>query len=152
MTVLDVLHADHTAVTTLFEQTRHARNGAQLGELFEKIRRELEVHIRAEEGIFYPEVERIGPEAATAVATALEQHGDAMILISGLVKLGPDKSEFKQKLKALEDAIEEHIRHEEGRMFQLARDHFGDRLNDLGERVAKREEALKSGGQIAGSE
>jgi hypothetical protein len=51
MNILDVLHADHTAVTNLFEQTRQAPDSAELGELFEKIRRELEVHIRAEEGI-----------------------------------------------------------------------------------------------------
>ena len=152
MNILDVLHADHTAVSNLFEQARQARNSAQLGELFEKIRRELEVHIRAEEGIFYPEVQRIGPQAATAVATAIEQHGDAMILIGGLVKLGPDASEFKPRLKALEDAVKEHIRHEEGRMFELAREYFGDVLDDLGKRVKQREEALKSGGQIAGSE
>ncbi|HEV3112495.1 MAG TPA: hemerythrin domain-containing protein [Candidatus Binataceae bacterium] len=105
MNILDVLHADHTAVTNLFEQTRQAPDSAELGELFEKIRRELEVHIRAEEGIFYPEVERIGPEAAAAVATAIEQHGDAVVLIAELAKLGPDASKFKAKLKALEDGV-----------------------------------------------
>jgi len=152
MNILDVLHADHTAVTNLFAQTKHGRNSAQLGKLFESIRRELEVHIRAEEGIFYPEVQRIGPEAAGAVAKAIAQHGDAVVLIGELARLEPDSRAFKTKLKALEQGVKKHIKHEEGNMFRLVREHFADLLDDLGDRVARREDALKAGGQIAGSE
>jgi hemerythrin superfamily protein len=150
--ILDVLHADHTAVSNLFEETRQAREGDQIRELFEKIRRELEVHIRAEEGIFYPEVERIGPEAADVIATALEQHGDAVVLMGQLAKMQPSAGEYKTKLKELEDGVKKHIHFEEDQMFKLVREHFGSALDDLGERVKNREEALKTGGQIAGSE
>jgi hemerythrin superfamily protein len=152
MNVLDVLHADHNAVTNLFAEAGQAKSAAQVGQLFESIRRELEVHIRAEEGIFYPEVERIGPAAATAIATAIAQHGDVVILIGELAKLKPGASDFKSKFKELEIAVKKHIQHEEGTIFRLVRERFGDLLEDLGQRVKHREDALKAGGQIAGSE
>jgi hemerythrin superfamily protein len=151
MNILDVLHADHTAVRNLFAETGRA-NDAELGALFESIHRELEVHLRAEEGIFYPEVRRIGPEAAAAIATAMEQHGDAVVLIAELVRLKPGARQFKSKLTALEGAVKKHIEHEEGTIFRLVRERFGDLLEEMGERVKRREDALKAGGQIAGSE
>jgi hemerythrin-like domain-containing protein len=152
MNILDVLHADHTVVTNLLAEAGQAKSASQVGQLFESIRRELEVHIRAEEGIFYPEVERIGPEAAGAIATAIAQHGDAVILIGELTKLKPGAEDFKAKLKELETAVKKHIEHEEGTIFRLVRERFGKVLDDLGERVRRREDALKAGGQIAGSE
>jgi hemerythrin superfamily protein len=145
MNVLDVLHADHNAVTNLFAEAGQAKSAAQVGQLFESIRRELEVHIRAEE-------ERIGPAAATAIATAIAQHGDVVILIGELAKLKPGASDFKSKFKELEIAVKKHIQHEEGTIFRLVRERFGDLLEDLGQRVKHREDALKAGGQIAGSE
>jgi iron-sulfur cluster repair protein YtfE (RIC family) len=151
MNILDVLHADHTAVTNLFQEARRAKP-EQLRELFDSLRRELEVHMRAEEGIFYPEVERIGPQAADAIATALEQHGETMVLLSQLVKLQPDSGDFKSKLEQLEAGVKKHVQHEESNIFGLVRQHFGNLLDDLGNRVKHREDALKAGGQIAGSE
>jgi hemerythrin superfamily protein len=152
MNILDVLHTDHTAVINLFAEAGHAKSASKVGQLFESIRRELEVHIRAEEGIFYPEVERIGPEAAAAIATAIAQHGDAVSLIGELAKLKPGAEDFKAKLKELETAVKKHVEHEEGTIFRLVRERFGKVLDDLGGRVKQREDALKAGGQIAGSE
>jgi iron-sulfur cluster repair protein YtfE (RIC family) len=152
MNILDLLHSDHGTVTDLLTRTKQANNSEQVRQCFEALRRELETHIRAEEGIFYPEVERIGPRAAQVIATALEQHGDAMVLLTELVKAGPDAAQFRSKLEALEKAVKQHIQFEETDMFRLVRQHFGNLLDDLGDRVKHREDALKAGGQIAGSE
>jgi hemerythrin superfamily protein len=152
MNILDVLHADHATVTNLFSELKRAAKPAQKRELFDSLRSELEVHMRAEEGIFYPEVERIGPPAAAAIATALEQHGDTMVLLTELVRLDPASSEFKSRLEKMETGVNKHIQHEESKIFGLVRQHFGNLLDDLGNRVKHREDALKAGGQIAGSE
>ncbi len=48
--------------------------------------------------------------------------------------------------------VNQHIQPEESRIVALVRQHFGNLLDDLGERVKHREDALKAGGQIAGSE
>ncbi len=152
MNILDILHADHTTVANLFNEIRRAPQAEHRRELFDSLRNELEVHMRAEEGIFYPEVERIGPQAAGAIATALEQHGDTMVLLTELVKLDPASSDFKSRLEQMEAGVNQHIQHEESRIFALVRQHFGNLLDDLGDRVKHREDALKAGGQIAGSE
>jgi hemerythrin-like domain-containing protein len=105
-----------------------------------------------EEGIFYPAVEKIGSEAGDAIATALAQHGDALLLIAELVKVGDKNSQFASHLSRLEEAVETHVKHEENVVFPLAREHLGKDLVDLGQKVKHREEALKAGGQVAGSE
>jgi iron-sulfur cluster repair protein YtfE (RIC family) len=152
MNVLDVLHADHATVINLFTEAKQASKPEHVRELFDSLRRELEVHIRAEEAIFYPEVERIGPQAAQAVAIALEQHGDAMALLAEVVGRGPDVTQFRSQLESLEKVVSNHVQFEETDMFRLVRQHFGNLLDDLGDRVKHREDALKAGGQIAGSD
>jgi hemerythrin superfamily protein len=151
MDVLEVLHDDHLSVKKLFLQVQSSGQSDQ-SRLFQQIRQELESHARAEEGIFYPAVEKIGPKAADAVATALAQHGDVLLLIAEIVKVGADTSEFASHLARLEEAVETHVKHEEDLVFSLAREHLGKDLVELGQKVKDREAALKAGGQIAGSE
>jgi hypothetical protein len=52
MNILDILHADHTTVANLFNEIRRAPQAEHRRELFDSLRNELEVHMRAEEGIF----------------------------------------------------------------------------------------------------
>jgi iron-sulfur cluster repair protein YtfE (RIC family) len=150
MDVLDVLHKDHEKVSRLFAEAN--RSGADAKSLFEQIRTEFEVHARAEEGIFYPAIERIGSEAADAVATAIAQHGDAINLIAQIAKSASKNGDLHSGLKQLQTVIESHVKHEETVMFPLARKHLIAELSKIGEMVKNREEALKAGGQIAGSE
>jgi hemerythrin superfamily protein len=151
MDVLDVLHEDHRKVKQLFQQAESSGKSDQ-SRIFEQIRQELEPHARAEEGIFYPAVEKIGSKAADAIATAITQHGDALLLIGEIAKGGDNNPQFASQLSRLEKAVETHVKHEENVIFSLAREHLGEDLVDLGQKVKHREEALKAGGQIAGSE
>src|SRR5262245_42741364 len=58
MNVLTILKRDHATVKSLFN--KYSRTGKSSQEkkiqLFERIRRELQIHSRAEEEIFYPAV------------------------------------------------------------------------------------------------
>ena len=145
MDVLEVLHEDHQRVKQLFQQAQSSGRSDQ-SRIFEQIREELESHARAEEGIFYPAVQRIGSKAGDAIATAIAQHGDILALIGEIAKAGDNN------LNRLEEAVGTHVKHEENVVFSLAREHLGKNLVDLGQKVKHREEALKAGGQIAGSE
>jgi hypothetical protein len=64
----------------------------------------------------------------------------------------PRREQIQSEAEGAGRRRQKHIRHEEERIFKLVREHFGDVHDDLGDRVKKREAALKAGGQIAGSE
>jgi hemerythrin-like domain-containing protein len=66
--------------------------------------------------------------------------------------VGDNNPQFASQLSRLEKAVETHVKHEENVVFPLAREYLGKDLADLGQKVTHREEALKAGGQVAGSE
>jgi hypothetical protein len=67
---------------------------------------------------------RIGSKAEDAIATAIAQHGDVLMLIGEIVKVGDNN------LSRLEEAVETHVKHEENVVFSLAREHLGKDLVD----------------------
>ena len=64
MNVLKILKKDHSNVQSLFGQFDQTGKSSheKKGELFEKIKRELQIHSRAEEEIFYPALKSLNGE------------------------------------------------------------------------------------------
>jgi hemerythrin superfamily protein len=149
MNVLDLLHQDHEKVSDLLEMATSSNDAAKRETLFQQIRREVELHARAEEGIFYPAVERIGARAADAIATAIAQHGEAINLIGDIRKIDASSPAFQTKLRELAHLIRTHVQHEESRIFDLARTDLNGDLERLGDLVKRREDELKVSGPQA---
>jgi hemerythrin superfamily protein len=78
MNVLKILKKDHSSVQNLFGKFDRAGKSAyeKKGELFEKIRRELQLHSRAEEEIFYPALKALNGDGRTLVSEAIKEHKD----------------------------------------------------------------------------
>ena len=66
MNVLKMLKKDHSNVQNLFGKFDRAGKSAheKKAELFEKIRRELQLHSRAEEEIFYPALKAMNQQCS----------------------------------------------------------------------------------------
>ena len=146
MNVLDVLHQDHTEVAKLLEKAGKETDPSRLAKLFASIRQNFEVHAHAEEALFYPQLQRIGSKAANAVATAIAQHGEAIILLTEMAKLTPGDRKFASRLKAFTHAVETHVKHEETIMFPLMREHFPQEAESMGAEMKRREKAFKAEG------
>ena len=135
MNVLEILKQDHQKVKGLFQEIRHATDQSRRKELFNKIDTELEMHAHIEETIFYPAIED-HEEFKDMVAEALEEHQEAKTLLDELEELGADNHDFGSKLQLLMEAVEHHVKEEEGEMFPKIQEIFDeDELEQLGQEL-----------------
>jgi hemerythrin superfamily protein len=130
---IDLLKADHRKVETLFEKVKANEDGDNT-ETFNLIRRELIMHTHIEETIFYPYLLQNGDEELQKLTReAIEEHRQAKMFIEELSSMSGNRESFPAKLKVLIEDVEHHVQEEEGEMFPMVEDQFGeDKLNRLG--------------------
>ena len=137
MDPISMLKGDHRKVKYLFRRFEGAQ-GTEKEELFKEIMKELQVHTKIEEELFYPEIKKIDSEIA---AEALEEHNIVDFILASMKKLSPDDESYDAKFKTLRENVEHHIEEEEGEMFPKAEGSLGN-MEDLGRRMMARKEKL----------
>lgn len=140
---IQFLEAEHETVRGLLEKLEGTTERAttRREELLAKIEREVRIHSRIEEEIFYPAFQEAARkrEHAKLFFEALEEHHVVDLVLPELKATAPDADEFAGKAKVLKDLIEHHAEEEEDEMFPAAKK-LMDRaeLVALGERLARR--------------
>jgi hemerythrin superfamily protein len=146
MDSLTLLSADHNRVRGLFARFRaaHEEDDADtMATLAEQIIRELQIHTKIEEEIFYPEVRRASDELEEIVAEGIEEHHVVDTLIEELAGLEPGAENWVAKLQVMIENVEHHAEEEEQEMFPLVRRVFdADALKGLAERLDDRKAEL----------
>lgn len=139
-----ILRQDHKKVKGLFTKFEQGKGVDAKRRVAEQAMNELEVHARVEEEIFYPAVKKAIQESEL-VDEAEQEHQEAKALISQLKALkGRDNeegSDFESKFAKLVEAIQHHVREEEGEMFPKVEDSELD-LVAVGAQMAKRKQEL----------
>jgi len=135
-----MLRSDHERVKDLFRQFESA-DGGERSRLFEEISRELQVHTKLEEEIFYPAVKRLPTDdAKEMVNESVEEHNIVDFVLESMQRLSPDDETFEAKFSTLRENVEHHIEEEEKQLFKIA-----GSIEDpeaLGERMRQRKEQL----------
>jgi hemerythrin superfamily protein len=144
---LKLLKEDHKNVKTLFGEVESLgdRAAAQRKKLFQRIDRELTVHAKIEETIFYPEFRKNAGnnEEKDEVLEAYEEHKIVKTLIGELEDLDPKDETYRPKLNVLKEMVDHHVKEEEGTMFPMARKIFDkEELNELGDRLMTAKEEM----------
>jgi hemerythrin superfamily protein len=146
MNVLKLLKKDHSSVKSLFNKfSRTGRSSHdKRTELFEQIRRELQIHSRAEEEIFYPALKAVnGPESRKLVSEALKEHKQVDELLTQISRLKPADKNFDEKIETLFESVDHHIEEEEGEIFQFTAEKFSEeQLEDIGKQIEERKRTL----------
>ncbi len=144
-TATRLLERDHEIVQQLFRRFEKAGDHAYETKqgLFEEIQRELDVHARIEEEIFYPAVEREAPAADDLVREAIEEHDVAKTLLTELGAMSAEDTQFDPRMKVLIENVRHHIEEEEGQMFPKAQHLPEARLLELGAELKARQESLR---------
>jgi hemerythrin-like domain-containing protein len=152
-----LLTSDHETVRDLLAQMDDttSRAAKKRVELMTKIAREVRIHSRIEEEIFYPAYKDAAKtqEDRKLFFEAQEEHGIVDLVLPALEEADPASDEFAAKAKVLKDLIEHHADEEEDEMFPRAKKLLGkDRLTELGEELRMRKEELQTemGGERAG--
>ena len=129
MDSVTLLTADHNRVRGLFARFRaaHEKDDVdKMAALTEQMVRELQVHTKIEEEIFYPEVRRASGELEEIVAEGVEEHNVVDHLIEELDGLQPGAEEWVAKVQVMIESVEHHAQEEEQEMFPMTRRAFDD--------------------------
>jgi hemerythrin superfamily protein len=146
MNAIELLKKDHQKVAGLFKKYEGAGDDAssEKEELFRMIKRELDVHARIEEEIFYPAARQApSEETQDLVAEAGEEHKQIKTLLAELDGMDADDEQFGAKMKVLQEDVEHHVEEEQDELFPKVRKALdNDRLEDLGRRLEARKRSL----------
>jgi hypothetical protein len=146
MTLFELLQHDHQTIRRLLDhiermprESERARGAAYL-----RLTTKLAAHSRVEEALFYGPL-RDFDESRSLALEAHEEHAVHARLLDEMAQLTPDDEVWCAKFAVLKTALERHLDHEEGEMFELARRLLGvDRARALGQEMqaAQRELAV----------
>ena len=86
--------------------------------IFQKIRKELKIHLEVEEQVFYPAVAASeNADSAELVRKATEEHRIIRLLIEELAATNPGVPVFDSSMKALEERLLRHAGEEQNEIF-----------------------------------
>jgi general stress protein YciG/hemerythrin superfamily protein len=132
-TAITVLRQDHARVAALFDEFEDADIPAERRRLVEEIGRQIEVHTRLEEQIFYPAVRDARVAGGRALVHDAEMdHAAAELALAELDEMEPTDPSYETKVLALKELVDHHANQEEAEMFPLAQKEIAaSRLQDL---------------------
>ena|SRR5438046_1539160 len=137
MNAITLLEDDHRKVKKLLAEGEETTERAEKtrAELYATLRREMEIHERIEEEIFYPAL-KADPRASDIVLEGFEEHHVVDEIMAELGQTDVTDETWAAKFNVMKENIEHHIEEEEGEMFVEARRAFGDEeLEELGVRM-----------------
>jgi hemerythrin superfamily protein len=130
----DLIRSDHTRVMAAFHRYGLDEKPRTKRALAETICTALEIHARMEEEVFYPALREAGSEL---VGKAVPEHDEVRRLIASLRKLDPADEQFDAAFMDLMRAVIHHVADEETVLLPQAESLLGERLGELGARMAK---------------
>lgn len=114
MDAIAMLKDDHRKVEKLFKKFEAAKDVKAKRSLAEDICKELTIHMRIEEDIFYPACE--GKVEEDLLKESHVEHDGAKVLIAEIEAGSPGDEFYAAKVKVLSEMIEHHVQEEEKRV------------------------------------
>jgi len=122
MSANDLLDDDHNRVLQLLNEYENVKSDASPEEkrrLARTVCRELNIHTRIEEEIYYPRV-RAKSDAEDLVDVAVTEHAHVRELIKEIEGASTHDKAFDGRMKTLGDEVRHHIHEERSRLFPIA--------------------------------
>lgn len=139
MDALTLLKEDHDRVKKMLAEgeTTTERGVKTRGELFARLKTELEAHELMEEQVLYPALTE-HPRARELALEAYEEHHVVDTILAELEQTDPSDEEWTAKFKVAKENLEHHIEEEETEMFPKARQAFSRaELEQMGARMSE---------------
>jgi molybdopterin converting factor small subunit len=122
--IYSLIKKDHQEAASLFRRLKAAEGFCETSEqLFAQLKEELELHTHAAKRVLYSALQ----EAAGTqelVEAALDDHKLVQELLDELAALRMDDEAWNEKLEVLEEHVKDHVKEEEGDIFDVARQLF----------------------------
>lgn len=147
--VLALIEADHRKVEELFAELESAKDAKKGQQIFKEIYKELTLHAKAEELVFYPAMQEYD-EAQEYIEEAEEEHNSVKILLEQMKGLKSNDAEFQTKMKHLKESVTHHVEEEESEIFEVVRECMDEEeLQELAQEFKAAKTRLESDIQIA---
>lgn len=145
MDCFTLLKQDHDEVTELLKRCENAAAKGGGEEVFKTLARNIAVHAKVEETVFYPRLQEFD-ELSSQIEESYKEHQEVEKVLEEMAQLSPDDEEFESKLKELQQDIEHHVEEEEGKLFPQASKLIGkDEAAELGETIAEEKKEMMKG-------
>ena len=144
MNIFTALKEDHREIKSYCDTLKDTTERAvkTRTEIFEKLRALLEAHSHAEEHTFYEAI-KDSKEARSHVLEGEQEHHVAETLLHEISALSVDDEIWTAKVEVLSEALEHHIKEEEGEIFEKAREELSrEDAVRIGEEFLREKEAL----------
>ncbi len=139
MDAISLLKSDHDKVKKMLAEGEATTERATKtrSDLFTALKRELEIHERIEEEIFYPALKQ-HPKTRELALEGYEEHHVVDQILGELGQTDTADETWAAKFSVAKENLEHHIEEEEGEMFRAVRQGFSrEELEALGERMAE---------------
>lgn len=147
--ILALIEADHRKVEELFAELEGTKDAKKGQKIFAQIYKELNLHSKAEELVFYPAMQEYD-ETQEYIEEAEEEHTSVKILLEEMMALKPNDAEFQTKMQQLKEAVTHHVEEEESEIFEVVRECMDDEeLEELAQEFTEAKTRLESDVQIA---
>jgi hemerythrin superfamily protein len=152
MDCFQLLKQDHDEVTQLLKQCKEAGTDKKAMEVFKKLARNLAVHAKLEETLFYPKF-REDEELGALIEEAYDEHHEVEEMLAEMAQMSPEDEEWAENLKELKANIEHHVKEEEHELFPLAAKALSEEeATELGETIAEEKQEMMKGKHRAAKE
>ena len=120
---ISLIKSDHRKVIELFDTYKSLDAPEAKGEIANQIIKQLAIHAKMEEKLFYPRVKEIlGNNNPKIVEDALQEHHAAKLLLMELRIMSVKDPKYDSKMQVLEDSVIHHIEIEEATLLPFAND------------------------------
>ncbi|HEY9748323.1 MAG TPA: hemerythrin domain-containing protein [Allocoleopsis sp.] len=142
--LLALITTDHREVEQLFAKLEKTSSTEQLYESFNQLYKEINLHARAEELVFYPAL-REYEDTDEMIEEAEAEHEESAALLEEIKALSPESDEFQDKISELKAAFMHHVQEEESEVFETVRDCMDEQqLKQLGQEFQQAKTKLEA--------
>jgi hemerythrin superfamily protein len=134
-----LLREDHRAVKKMFAEYEELEKAGDKAGLFAKIRKELLLHARIEEEVFYPALSGIEDEDCQEILKeSFEEHKVVKTLLDELAAMDASDEQFDAKVKVMAENVEHHAEEEEKELFPYFDELPKERQDEVSEELEER--------------
>jgi len=138
---VSLLEADHRKVDALFAQFEEGK-GRSRAATVEQICKELEIHAKIEEKVFYPQAKKV---VRDEINEGIVEHETLKRLVGELQRMRATDEFFEPRVKALKEYVKHHVHEEESSVFPAVVESDLD-LKAIGEQLQAEKERLQKNG------
>jgi hemerythrin superfamily protein len=120
MDVLEIIQGENQRIRDLFQQIKGESGKQQRKLLFDNIRHDLDLHLYAEEQVFYPAFKNY-EEYQLILNDLYSDHNDLKTLAKALSSTDPNTVDFENRVIELMNHFDDHVAREEGEFFGAVR-------------------------------